>query len=437
MTEQSLKTGKADILWNMVGSLIYAFSSMAMAFFALRLFGPDDGGVFGFGFSTLGQHIFIIAYFGIRPLHITDTKGEYSFGDYLYTRKLTSLLALVFSALYLTGFSFFGDYGPYKAAAILLLCAYKAVDGYADVYESECQRNGKLYIGGRALFFRSLVSMLTFLFCAALTGSLLISAFLGLCAQIFGLFVFNIRGFLSGVSLSKTAFFHSMKRSRSLLLASLPLFLSTFLDFYIFSSAKYAIDWFMNDGASGIFNILFMPTNVIYLMANFIIKPFMTELAAAFEQGDRDRFLLFVRRIAFIIIGLTAAAFVLSLLLSGPVLGIFELLLGKGYEGQLYAQRMVFSLIILGGGIYALNNLFYYILVIMRRQIQIFFIYLIGSVLALGLSMLLVGAYGMLGGALSYLVLMLLMLGIFAIVSIGAVKKGFVSGRNNNDTDKT
>ena len=41
-------------------------------------------------------------------------------------------------------------------------------------------------------------------------------------------------------------------------MASLPLFLSTFLDFYIFSSAKYAIDWFMNDGASGIFNILFI-----------------------------------------------------------------------------------------------------------------------------------------------------------------------------------
>ena len=50
------------------------------------------------------------------------------------------------------------------------------------------------------------------------------------------------------------------------------LFLSVFLDFYVFSAAKYAIDSHLNDSASGYFNLIFMPTSVIYLVANFVIR---------------------------------------------------------------------------------------------------------------------------------------------------------------------
>ena len=35
---------KKDIIWNTLGSLIYALSSMVLAFIALRFAGPDDGG---------------------------------------------------------------------------------------------------------------------------------------------------------------------------------------------------------------------------------------------------------------------------------------------------------------------------------------------------------------------------------------------------------
>ena len=86
---------KKDIIWNTLGSLIYALSSMVLAFIALRFAGPDDGGIFGFGFSTLGQQMFIVAYFGIRPFHITDTKREYTYGDYRRLRLYTAGLAIV------------------------------------------------------------------------------------------------------------------------------------------------------------------------------------------------------------------------------------------------------------------------------------------------------------------------------------------------------
>ena len=57
MAQDSLKK---DIIWNLLGTLLYALSSIVLAMGVLRLRGAAEGGVFGFGFSTLGQQIFII-----------------------------------------------------------------------------------------------------------------------------------------------------------------------------------------------------------------------------------------------------------------------------------------------------------------------------------------------------------------------------------------
>ena len=39
---------------------------------------------------------------------------------------------------------------------------YKVVDGYADVYESEFQRQGSLYLTGKSNFFRTIFSVAVF-----------------------------------------------------------------------------------------------------------------------------------------------------------------------------------------------------------------------------------------------------------------------------------
>ena len=40
-------------------------------------------------------------------------------------------------------------YTARKAAVIFLLVCYKVADGFADVYESEFQRNGNLHLTGK------------------------------------------------------------------------------------------------------------------------------------------------------------------------------------------------------------------------------------------------------------------------------------------------
>ena len=66
----------------MIGSAVYALTSMLLGSVVMRMLGAGPGGIFFFAFSTMGQHVYIIAYFGMRPVQITDTAVRHSFGDY-------------------------------------------------------------------------------------------------------------------------------------------------------------------------------------------------------------------------------------------------------------------------------------------------------------------------------------------------------------------
>lgn len=399
------KVDRENVIWNTIGSFVYAAASMVLAFVVMRMAGEDDGGIFAMGFSTFGQQVFIVAYFGIRPFQITDGKGEYSFGDYLTLRNITSLAACVLAAVYPFWMAAWGIYSGRKAAIIFLLALYKMIDGFADVFESEFQRQGSLYLTGKSNTFRTMLSVFVFLVILGAGKNLLAASFGAVAAQTAGVCIFNwsvVRsGVLEHISLERT------KGAAGRLFAQTwLLFLSVFLDFYIFSASKYAIDLKLNDAMSGYFNIIFMPTSVIYLVANFIIRPFLTKLTDCWTEGRLEEFQRVSRKIGMIICGLTILAVFLTIVLGPWALGIMEMVLGKGHEGSLVRYKVEFVLIIAGGGLYALANLAYYLLVIMRKQKMIFLVYLVMAVIGWFLSSVLVEAWAIMGAAVCYLLLM-------------------------------
>ena len=405
---------KRDFIWNTAGSLVYALSSMCLAFFVMHAAGAEDGGIFGFGFSTFGQQMFIVSYFGIRPFQITDAAGSYTFGEYRRLRFLTAGLAVLLAAGYLGWMQMRGTYSHYKAGIIFLLALYKVMDGVADVYESECQRAGSLYVGGQGLFFRTVCTSLVLCAALVLTGSLMAAAFAAVTAQMIGWFCFNVRRTRSCAARGGWLL---VRRGKvwELFQNTWLLFFSVFLDFYVFSASKYAVDAQLGDAANGVFNLLFMPTSVIYLVANFVIKPYMTPLAKAYETHDGEGVRSIYGNLTKLILLLTLAACIGVLMLGRPVLLLLEWLLGASYRGMLSSQLPAFFLIILGGGLYALANLSYYLLVIEHRQKVIFGIYAVAAVLAFAASGCVVPRFGIFGAAAVYAVLMGLLTAGFRI----------------------
>ena len=88
--------------------------------------------------------------------------------------------------------------------------------------------------------------------------------------------------------------------------------------------------------------------------------------------------------------------------------------MGKTAGQALAPYRGALLMVILGGGFYALLNLLYYILVIFGRQKQIFLIYCGTTLFAKLLSDYLVQRRGIPGAALSYLIAMAVLAGLFA-----------------------
>ena len=405
-THLLMKTGmsleKENMIWNMTGSFFYAFASMVLSFLVLRIAGEEQGGIFSFGFSTVGQQMFLLAYFGIRPFHITDGTNQYRFGDYLHHRYVTCAMALLLGAGYLACIG----YSWQKAQIIFLLIVYKVIDGFADVYESEFQRQGCLYLTGRSNTFRTILSVGIFLATLVSGAGLFAACAAAVLGQIAGVVLFDI---VVLRELKRVDYGWSAKQVVSLTASSILLFVSVFLDFYIFSAAKYAIDAHLGDAASGYFNVIFMPTSVINLAAGFVIRPFLTYLTDCWNEHRFSDFKKKLLTIMAVIGGLTVLAVGGTVVLGRPVLTLLEWLLGKSYSGTLTALWPAFIMIVLGGGFYAVLNLYYYALVILRRQKLIFGIYAVLTVLAAILAPRLTVALGIFGAALAYLILMIVM----------------------------
>ena len=431
---------KKDYIWNTIGSAVYALSAVILAFLAMHYAGPDEGGIFGFGFSTFGQQMFIIAYFGIRPFHITDAKHEYAYEDYRKLRVLTAGTAVAAAALYLLLMMALGHYNAHKASVIFALALYKIADGIADLYESECQREGKLYLGGQELTARTILAVAAFALVLVTTGSLLPAA--GAAVIVHAAVILFFRGYVkrkvvntaaveaaepaggnvtaanaagakAAADAGERASLLLTPEAKALFMSTVLLFLSVFVDFYIFSASKYAIDLHLTDADSGIFNILFMPTSVIYLVANFIIRPYMTRLAEIYENADFPRYQKIIRILAVYIVILSALAIGGTLIVGRWVLMLFEGILGEQYYGELIKHHWDFVLIIAGGCCYAMTNLFYYILIIMRQQKMIFFNYVLMAVVAYIITKRAVTGFGMEGAATAYPLYMLLTMLVF------------------------
>lgn len=398
---------KRNMIWNMAGSFLYAFASMVLTMAVVQIVGDEQGGIFTFAFTTFGQQMFMVAYFGMRPYQITDVENRYTFGDYLRLRMITSAGALVIGLAYVL----WNGYAPQKAWVVFLMVCYKVIDGFADTYEAEFQRSGRLYLTGKSNAFRTILSVGSFIAALLATKNLVFASGIAVAAQVAGVLLFDVAIIRA---LPNVDWSRGEEGCGSLAKSCLLLFLSVFLDFYIFSAAKYAIEGNMDDAAMAVYGAIFMPTSVINLVAGFVIRPFLTKLSYCWEQRKMREFAGVIGKIFAVIFGLTILAVGGAAILGIPVLS----LLYSNLRDALAVCRPALIMIILGGGFNAWMNLFYYTLVIMKKQRMIFGGYVIVCISAAILSPMAVRAGGILGGAASYLLMMVMLAVLFGVMTL-------------------
>ena len=405
------KKERSAYFWNMLGSLVYAITSMLLGVAVTKLAGAYAGGIFFFGFSTLGQQLYIVSYFGMRPIQVTDIANEYTFGDYLRLRAITSFIAILAGFIYVL----FIAKDRYVFEVYMILSLYKILDGFCDVFESEMQRQDRLDITGKATLFRTIFCVGIFLVALVVSRDLKLSSLVLLPSIVIAAVIFDILPLMKlkpDIVIKKASYVSLIHKSKWL-------FLGAFIDLYIFAAAKYAVNYRLGEELNGYFSIIFIPTSIINLMAGFIIRPILTKLSLLYKMGNKKNFLSTISKITVFIFVATLFGMLMAYTLGIPVL---KFALGDvGNVLEPYKKALV--LVILGGGLYAIVNLGYYCLVIFEMTGIIFLIYVVGAIFAYFISDFMVRNFAMNGAALAYMITMSLLTVFFLVAVIFGLRK--------------
>mgnify|MGYP004525501081 FL=1 len=387
----------------MLGSGIYSLATVIFVMLAKRIVGEEAGAKFYMAFTT-GQMLLTIGYFEIRPFQVTDVRGQYKPEEYFGFRVLSCLAMLLGGAAVGLVYVANGKADGAGFGLIMAMCILKMLDGVADVFEGEFQRNDRIDISGMSMAFRTLAVMAVFSAAAWLTRNIYIAS---AAAAVTGLAGVVCVVMVWSRSFEKLSVSFKVDKMKSLFGSTVLLFISSAMCMWLWNGTKYVVEWTLTDRETLVYGIVFMPTMVINLGSSFVFKPMLTTLARHYENGEYKKFAGLVGVLVAITCGLTLVTLAAGAWLGIPVLSWL-------YDIDLSGYKAVMLVLIAAGGFNAVSILFYYALTVMRLQKEIFAGYTMTFIVSIVLPVLMVRCMGIMGAGWAYLIVMALLTVVFA-----------------------
>ncbi len=392
---------KKSAIWNLISSVEYSLQSAVLLLIITRVNGLYDAGVFTIAY-TLTQMMATIGSYGMRSFQVSDIKKEYSFGTYLSSRILSIIAMIIICMTY----AVYQGYDSNKLFIIAMLCGYRIVDDFEDVFHGEMQKSMRLDVASKILSVRIFIATAAFGISYIITKNLTVScAVFTLTAIVVSLYLnLLVVGFFKDITfkLKKTGVV-------KLLWVCLPICLGGFLYNYLVNAPKYAIDRNLSEEIQTIFSILFMPIFVINMLSSFIFKPMIVNMGILWNEKKYKKFTSTMIKQMAIIIALT-----LVIMLGGVVIGID--ILGWMYGVNLESYRILFLLLLGFGGLAALVSFLVVILTIIRKQKYIIIAYGAGVIIDWLLIDRIVTRYEIWGAGMIYGIAMGIIVAIMMIV---------------------
>lgn len=408
---------KAQFFWNMMGTGVSSVASVIVLMAVTRISGEVEAGIFSIGFA-IAQLMWSIGSFDTMTYQITDVRERFSFGDYHAFKLILCVVMMLVSWIYI--FFFQPEFTTYKIEIAMALCFFRAIDAFSNLFMSALQKKNRLDLGGMSFFIRVVLSYGILIGCLAVTKNLLLSIWIGSAINILWVLM---------IEMPVTAVFEKLKpvfrpkKLKDLFAACFPLFLGLFILNYIFNAPKYALDRYYTDNIQTYYNIILFPASIINLLCIFIFKPLLTSLAHLWNEKNKKKFVgVTLKLIALVTV------FSVILILAGYFLGTPLLSMFYGVNVRPYTNAL--TVILVGGGLYALVSFIGNILVVMRKQSFLLAGYCIAAVSAYFISPPLVRQYEIMGAAFAYALpllitfLFLMAVYIYCLKDFGRFEKG-------------
>ena len=399
---------KKNIVWNTIGVLTISSTSLLYTLILTHFCNLKDVGIFSFAFSFACMMI-TLASFGGRTIHITDSNNNNSNISYIITKYITVLITFLLVLIYIT----IKSYSITKTTLIIILCLFKFFEEISDVYYGVLQKENYLYKVGIFQTVKSIINIILFTLIIVFSKNIILSSSSILIVNI--LFALIIERHAAKTA-NNWKFEIKTKEIKNILYQNFYVCFFTFLTSYIISSPKYAIDKYLIDDMQAIFNIILMPATFIYLLAGFILSPFMVEISKEIEKKEYDKSKKRVIKIISIILLLGIISLIGCYYCGIPILNII-------YGIDLTAYKFGFLIIILGSIMYSISVAISTILIAYRELKIQTIISLVLSILSYLICNILVKKLSITGGCYAYLIVVSLRALIYIILFLNVIKK--------------
>lgn len=377
---------KKDIIWNSIGTSAWSFLSLFLLIIVTRINGIHDSGLFSFAFAV-ALIMFTIGCYSGRAYQVSDHKNAFSVDSYVSLRIFTSLLVVLTTIIFVIANGYDGN----KSLLIFLLVGQRVFDAIADVLYGILQKRNRLYISGKSLFFKSLLSLIVFLAIDIYTSNLLLSTLsLPIISLLFILFY--------DLPHSKKVENFSAKPRLTEIEKILK---STFLPFAIalmslvyVNLARYFIDLY-HPNLQGYFGIIIMPLSFVILLFSFIYTPAILHLSNSYNRKEYNIVSQYINKIVIITALSTLAICIMTYFFGVPVLKIL-------FNIDFTEYILDIILVVITGLAVSLATLFTNIAIIARRLVVPAIVYLLSNLLLSVSCILLVGTYQIRGAIVAY-----------------------------------
>ena len=383
-----MQAQKKDYIWNSIGSFLQSAISPILLIVITRLNGVGDSGLFSFAMS-LSVVFWAISLWGGRTYQVSDVKKEFSSGDYIVVRFISSLIVAVFSI----SFCILSGYDLIKTELIMVLVSFKILESIADSIYGVLQIHNKLYIVGISLTMKSVFGFMLFTLVDILTKNIIYGALSIFLVNIAVVIFYDIpwMKYVESVGLTKK----NIMQAGKIMKKTAEVFVVVFLTMFSLNIPRYFLDKYHYDQI-GYFGIMAMPITLLTLFISFVLQPNVVNLSELLKKKKIKEFTKIVSKIDFI-------TFTLGILfiVSSYLIGIWVLNTVFGIDINNF--RIDLTIMVIGAVANAFVSIYVNLLIILRRFKGQFYTLLVTNILAVILSVYLIDKLAMLGSVLVFM----------------------------------
>ncbi|TWP17813.1 hypothetical protein EUA68_01410 [TM7 phylum sp. oral taxon 352] len=385
-----MQAQKKDYIWNSIGSFLQSAISPILLIVITRLNGVGDSGLFSFAMS-LSVVFWAISLWGGRTYQVSDAKKEFSSGDYIVVRFISSLIVAVFSI----SFCVLSGYDLIKTELIMVLVSFKILESIADSMYGVLQIHNRLYIVGISLTMKSVFGFMLFTLVDILTKNIVYGALSIFIVNIAVVIFYDIPWMkrVESVGLTKK----NIMQAGKIMKKTAEVFVVVFLTMFSLNIPRYFLDKYHYDQI-GYFGIMAMPITLLTLFISFVLQPNVVNLSELLKKKKIKEFTKIVSKIDFI-------TFTLGILfiVSSYLIGVWVLNTVFGIDINNF--RIDLTIMVIGAVANAFVSIYVNLLIILRRFKGQFYTLLVTNILAVILSIYLIDRLAMLGSVLVFMII--------------------------------